>query len=148
MIDRKLSPIDPALRSLVTVLVSQINNCSFCVDLNSATLLRRGVPSQKVEALSQWRQSDLFSGTERAALDYADAMTRYDQGVDDSVFANLREHFDDDAIIELTGLIAFQNLSSKFNSALAVPAQGFCPLPNTDLTEPERAPQKDGSQGH
>ena len=46
-IDRRSSPIDPALRSLVTVLVSQINSCSFCVDLNSATLLRRGVSKKK-----------------------------------------------------------------------------------------------------
>jgi alkylhydroperoxidase family enzyme len=43
--------------------------------------------------------------------------------------AKLRRHFDDDAIVELTGLIAFQNLSSKFNSALDVPSQGFCQLP-------------------
>lgn len=43
-------------------------------------------------------------------------------------FARLREHFSDDAIIELTALIAFQNLSSKFNAALQVPPQGFCAL--------------------
>jgi AhpD family alkylhydroperoxidase len=46
-IDRKKSPLEPALRSLVTVRVSQLNGCRFCVDLNSATLLRRGVPSTK-----------------------------------------------------------------------------------------------------
>lgn len=44
----------------------------------------------------------------------------------DAHFRRLREHFDDDAIIELTGLIAFQNLSSKFNAALGVEPQGFC----------------------
>ncbi len=129
MIDRHSSPIDTALRSFVSVLVSQINSCSFCVDLNSATLLRRGVSKEKLAALTQWRDSDLFSPAERAALDYADAMTRNDRGVDDAVFSLLKEFFADDAIIELTALIAFQNLSSKFNSALAVPAQGFCVLP-------------------
>ena len=41
----------------------------------------------------------------------------------------MKRHFDDDAVVELTGLVAFQNLSSKFNSALGVPAQGFCRLP-------------------
>ena len=134
MIDRKRSPLSPALRSLVTVLVSQINNCSFCVDLNSASLLKRGVAPEKVEALADWRGSDLFDAAEKAALDYADAVTRYDRGVDDALFADLRGHFDDDAIIELTGLIAFQNLSSKFNSALAVPAQGFCRLPTRPVS--------------
>ncbi len=53
-------------------------------------------------------------------------MTRSDQRVSDEIMANLRSHFIDDAIVELTGLIAFQNMSSKFNSALGVPAQGFC----------------------
>jgi alkylhydroperoxidase family enzyme len=41
----------------------------------------------------------------------------------------VREFFDEDSLVELTGLIAFQNMSSKFNSALEVPAQGFCRLP-------------------
>lgn len=139
MIDRRSSPINPTLRSLVTVLVSQINNCSFCVDLNSATLLRRGVRVDMIEALPRWRQSDLFSSTEKAALDFADAMTRYDRGVEDDVFTTLRQHFDDDAIIELAALIAFQNLSSKFNSALALPAQGFCPLPELSLSGSDRS---------
>jgi len=45
------------------------------------------------------------------------------------MIARLEEHFDDDAIVELTGLIAFQNMSSKFNAALGVPPQGFCRIP-------------------
>lgn len=60
---------------------------------------------------------------------YAEAMTATGAVVSDDVFSVLRRHFDDDAIVELTALIAFQNLSSRFNSALEVPAQGFCPLP-------------------
>lgn len=126
MIDRRGSPIEPALRSLLTVRVSQINGCAFCVDLNSATLLKRGASPDKIEALGTWRDSALFSERERAALDYAEAMTRSEARVEEGHFERLRAHFDDDAIVELTGLIAFQNLSSKFNSALAVPPQGFC----------------------
>ena len=126
MIDRKSSPLDPALRSLLTVRVSQINHCPFCVDLNSATLMKRGASLEKVEALARWRESGLFDDRERAALDYAEAMTLSQAGVDDALTERLKRHFDDDAIVELTGLIAFQNLSSKFNAALGVPAQGFC----------------------
>jgi len=129
MIDRRSSPIEPALRSLVTVRVSQINHCPFCVDLNSATLLRRGASAEKVEALDRWRESGLFSERERAALEYAEAMTHPDPGVDDALMARLKRHFGEDAVVELTGLVAFQNLSSKFNSALAVPPQRFCRLP-------------------
>ena len=54
-LDRRSSPIEPALRSLVTVRVSQINHCAFCVDINSATLAKRGVPMEKVVAISNWQ---------------------------------------------------------------------------------------------
>jgi alkylhydroperoxidase family enzyme len=57
-------------------------------------------------------------------------VTYTEQQVSKSLMARLKQHFDDDAVIELTGLIAFQNLSSKFNAALDVPAQGFCQRPD------------------
>jgi len=135
MIDRKSSPIDSALRSLVTVRVSQINWCPFCVDLNSATLLKRGVAMEKVQAVADWRTSELFDERERAALDYAEAVTDSNRQVDDELVRRLRDFFDEDGAIELTGLIAFQNMSSKFNSALAVPPQGFCRLPVAGIPE-------------
>lgn len=125
-IDRKSSPITPALRALITVRVSQINHCPFCVDLNTEILLRRGGPVSKVEVLDVWRGSDAFNARERIALDYAEAITRTDSAVTDGMIEELHNHFDDDGIVELTGLIAFQNLSSKFNNALDVAPQGFC----------------------
>lgn len=133
MIDRRSSPIDPALRSLVTVRVSQVNACSFCVDINSATLLKRGVVMEKMQMIEHWRTSELFDTRERMVLDYAEAMTDSNRQVEDRLIQRLRDIFDEDAIVELTGLIAFQNMSSKFNNALAVPAQGFCPLPAPDI---------------
>jgi uncharacterized peroxidase-related enzyme len=129
-IDRRRSPLDPVLRSLVTVRVSQMNGCRFCVDANSATLAQRAGSFDKVRALSDWRAARIFSERERAALDYAEAMTANGAQVGDELFARLRPHFDDDAIVELTALVAFQNLSSRFNAALDVPAQGFCELPD------------------
>jgi AhpD family alkylhydroperoxidase len=130
VIDRRGSPLDPVLRSLVTVRVSQLNWCRFCVDINSATLASRAGSMAKVEALEGWRESDLFDARERLALEYAEAMTDSNRRVTDQMVDELRRFFDEDAIIELTGLIAFQNLSSKFNSALDAPAQGFCRLPS------------------
>ncbi len=127
-LDRRSSPIEPALRTLITVRVSQINHCSFCVDVNAATALKRGVPEDKLLAVASFAGSALFSQREKAALAYASAVTYTDQHPGAEHFVALRQHFSDDAIIELTALIAFQNLSSKFNAALQVPPQGFCPL--------------------
>lgn len=126
MLDRRSSPLEPALRSLITVRVSQINWCAFCVDINSATLLKRGVNPEKLAELAGFEESALFSEREKAALAYAEAVTYSDRQPTDEHFARLRRYFDDDAIIELTALIAFQNLSSKFNAALGVEPQGFC----------------------
>jgi AhpD family alkylhydroperoxidase len=129
VVDRRGSPLDPVLRSLVTVRVSQMNWCRFCVDINSATLAKRAGSMAKVEALEGWRESALLDAKEKAALEYAEAMTDSSRRVTDELVSRLREFFDEDQIIELTGLIAFQNLSSKFNSALDAPALGFCSLP-------------------
>lgn len=129
MIDRRGSPIGPVLRSLVTVRVSQLNGCRFCIDINSATLLKRGVALEKVEALQHWQESELFAPVERVALEYAEAVTLRSDAVGDELMERVRRYFDDDVVVELTALIAFQNLSSKFNSALGVAPQGFCKLP-------------------
>lgn len=128
-LDRKKSPLSPELRSLVTVRVSQINWCKFCVDINSATLAKRSGSLDKVEALEKWKESDLFDEKERVVLEYTEAVTYTNEEVTDELMNRLKQFFDDNEIVELTGLIAFQNLSSKFNSALDVPAQGFCKIP-------------------
>jgi len=127
-LDRRSSKISPAIRSLVTVRVSQINWCAFCVDINSATLMKRGVSEEKIMALAEWKNSALFSDKEKAALAYAEAMTITGTKPEDMPIADLRKHFDDDGIVELTAVIAFQNMSSKFNSALNVAPQGFCKI--------------------
>ena len=127
-INRKGSPLSPALRSMLTVRVSQINHCEFCVDVNAATLARRGISEEKIKLLQNWRDSGCFDSMERAALEYAEAMTHTDRKVTPEIFAALKNFFDDDAIVELTGLVAFQNMSSKFNEALDIPSQGFCQI--------------------
>ncbi len=131
VLDRKSSPIDPVLRSLITVRVSQINECRFCIDINSAMLAKRTGSMNKVEALGQWNESELFDDKERVVLEYVEAMTYTDRRVDDGLIRRLYQYFNEDAIVELTGLIAFQNLSSKFNNALDLPSQGFCHLPES-----------------
>jgi len=126
--DRRSSPLEPPLRSLVTVRVSQINWCEFCMDINSSMALKRGVDQEKLLQLAEYDSSKLFTEREQAALAFAEAVTYSDRQPTAQHFERLRRQFDDDAIIELTGLIAFQNLSSKFNAALGVRPQGFCSI--------------------
>ncbi len=134
-LNRKSSPLTPSLRSLVTVRVSQINHCEFCIDINATTLLKRGVSEEKTQELNNWRNSDKFSEIERITLDYTESITYSDKEVTGEQIKKLKKHFNDDALVELTGMIAFQNMSSKFNSALEVPSQGFCKIPLAKLEE-------------
>jgi alkylhydroperoxidase family enzyme len=79
--------------------------------------------NEKIEALPEYATSGLYSEAERVALEYADSMSITGRDVSDELFVRLREFYDDDAIVELTATIAWENASSKFNRALRVPSQ-------------------------
>jgi alkylhydroperoxidase family enzyme len=84
-----------------------------------------GVADEKILALADYATSPLYNEAERVALEYADAMTMTGREVTDELFARLREFYTDDAIVELTAVIAWENSSSKFNRALRVPSQNL-----------------------
>jgi alkylhydroperoxidase family enzyme len=84
-----------------------------------------GVSEEKLLALNEYAESPLYDAKEKAALEYADAITLSDRDVDDELFARVRGFFDKEALVELTAIIAWENSSSKFNRALRVPSQGL-----------------------
>ncbi len=84
-----------------------------------------GVPDEKILALADYATSAFYTEAERVALTYADAMTVTGREVTDELFARLREFYTDDAIVELTEVVAWENASSKFNRALRIPSQGL-----------------------
>ena len=84
-----------------------------------------GVSDEKIVALSEYATSPLFSEEERVTLEYADSMTITGREVPDELFERLRRIYDEDAIVELTATIAWENCSSKFNRALRIPSQRF-----------------------
>lgn len=127
-LERKSSPISPVLRTLIIVRISQINGCVFCVDLNTAVLLKRGVTLEKAQALRQWQTSVLFSDLEKLVLEYAEAVTDSIQKISEVLKRQMQSHFSEAEIVELTALIAFQNMSTKFNNAFGVAPQGFCTI--------------------
>jgi alkylhydroperoxidase family enzyme len=81
---------------------------------------------EKVAEVLTWRDSKLFSPAERLALEYAERITYTDRQVDDAFFAELKKHFTEPQIVELTAAVALENFRSKFNPPLGVEAQGFC----------------------
>jgi alkylhydroperoxidase family enzyme len=86
---------------------------------------RLGVSDEKILALGDYATSPLYTEAERVALEYADAITLSDRDVGDDLFARVRRFYDDDAVVELTEIIAWENASSKFNRALRIPSQGL-----------------------
>ena len=125
-LERRQARLSPVLRSLLMTRVSQLCHCAFCIDANSLRLAERCGALDKVQAVSQWQESTLFSAEERAALAYAEATTATPPQVSEAVKTDLKQYYCDETITEMTALIAFQNLSARFNAALDIPAQGLC----------------------
>jgi alkylhydroperoxidase family enzyme len=73
-------------------------------------------------------EADLFDEREKAAIEYAEAMTFTDRKVGEELFARVRTHFSEAQVVELTAAVALENFRSKFNVALGIEAQGFCLL--------------------
>lgn len=123
-LERKRSPLDPVVRSLVSARIAQMCLCEFCVDITSMKVAERTGSSDKLLAVADWRQSPLFSDEERLALEYAEAASVTPPTVDDALRTRLAAHFDAQELTELTALIGLQNLSARFNSAWTFPLRG------------------------
>ena len=78
---------------------------------------------EKLLAIPDYANSDLFDEREKIALEYADSMTITGREVPDELFERVRRHFSEDELVELTEIIAWENASSKFNRALRIPSQ-------------------------
>lgn len=125
---RRSYPVDARLRSLVSVRIAQLNGCTFCVDLNAYQFLQARGQRDQAEAVADWRHSELFSESDRAALDWAEHMTTRCADIPTEVFSALQPHFDEDQITALSAWIGFQNMSAKFNAALGAEQHGFCQI--------------------
>ncbi|MCL4685900.1 carboxymuconolactone decarboxylase family protein [Myxococcota bacterium] len=119
--------LEQDLRLLVQTWVAMINRCAFCIDISKAQAVQRRLPLDKFHALPDWRTSPLFSDRERAALAYADEATRHKQ-VDDATFDELRQHFSEREIVEITFLNALENFYNLMNLPLGIEEDGLCAL--------------------
>jgi AhpD family alkylhydroperoxidase len=121
----KLHRVGKRLRALAELKAATLTQCEYCIDLGSQISRRWGLTDAELLALPTYRTSALFSDLDKLVLDYAEGMSRTPVEVPDELFAHLREHFDEGQIVELTHVIALENMRGRFNLALGVGAAGF-----------------------
>jgi len=110
--------IDGRLREIVIIRMGHLTKSQYVLRQHVPALaLADGLTLEECEALADWHASKLFSARERAVLAYADTMTR-DITVPDAVFAEVKRHFDDRGIVELTVLIGTYNMNARVLQAL------------------------------
>ena len=121
------SGLAPGLVDLVNQRVSQINGCAYCLDMHSKDLRARGETEQRIYMLSAWREvPDLYNARERAALAWAEAVTRLtDQDVPDEVYDQARKEFSDKELTQLTLSVVTINGWNRLNVAFRTPAGNY-----------------------
>jgi 4-carboxymuconolactone decarboxylase len=121
----KVDRVPERLKMLGQLKASTKVGCEYCIDLGSQVARRSGLTDDELLALPRYRDSGLFSDLDKLVLDYAAAMTGTPVDVSDALFAELRERFDNAQLVELTSVIALENMRSRFNGAVGVGAAGF-----------------------
>jgi AhpD family alkylhydroperoxidase len=111
--------LDHWLIELVKMRASQINGCAYCLDMHSKELRRLGESEQRIYLLNAWRESPLYTPRERAALAWTEAVTLIAQThAPDALYDDVRRHFDDKELIDLTILIGMINLWNRLAISL------------------------------
>jgi len=109
------SGLEKPLVELVRLRASQINGCAFCIDMHGSDALKAGETPRRLLALNAWRETPFFSDRERAALGWAEAVTRLTEGhVPDAVWDALRPQFTPEEIVDLTLLVTTINAWNRF----------------------------------
>ena len=101
--------LEKALIELVKIRASQINGCAFCIDMHTKDARAGGETEQRIYALNAWRETPFFTDRERAALAWAEAVTRVGDGVPDPVFSEASRHFTEKELVDLTWAVVAIN---------------------------------------
>jgi len=126
-IEEKGLSLDPALTVLVTTYVAGLNGCTFCEDIGRAFAVYGRQSLDRLDAVADWSTSDVFTPAERAALAYAEAVTK-EIHVKDAVYEELKRHFDDRAIVEITWLAAIEGYFNRLAGPLGIGNDGLCEI--------------------
>ncbi|HET6290638.1 MAG TPA: carboxymuconolactone decarboxylase family protein [Amycolatopsis sp.] len=124
------SSLPHATQELVKLRASQINGCGFCTDMHSKDAAHAGETPVRLNLVAAWREANVFTEPERAALALTEEGTRIadaHHGVSDETWAQVREHYDDEQIGALIALIAAINAYNRLNVIASTPAGDYQP---------------------
>lgn len=116
------SSLGQSLLDLICFRVSQINGCAFCLDMHSKDLLAKGETEQRLYVLDAWREAPFYTEKERAALAWAEAVTKITNGnVPDEIYEEARKQFSEEELIDLTLAVTTINTYNRINLAFRPP---------------------------
>ncbi|HEU5083396.1 MAG TPA: carboxymuconolactone decarboxylase family protein [Acidimicrobiales bacterium] len=131
--------LDPNLKSFAHMAVSAQIGCSFCLDFQYFHAHNKGLDLTKASQVPRWRSSDVFTPLERDVMEYAEAMTQTPPQVTDELSARLLDQLGAPALVELTAVVGFANLTARSNTAMGITSQGFSDVCEIPLAAPERS---------
>jgi len=113
------------LKSMVAELSSRAAGCLYCQAHFSTNMSRMAVTDDRIEALWEFRTSDLFTAAEKAAFEFAIAASTVPNTVTDDHFRELRKHYTDEQIVELLATIGYVGYLNRWNDSMATPIEDF-----------------------
>jgi AhpD family alkylhydroperoxidase len=129
---QKWHRLDANLQTFAHMAVASLVGCSWCLDFNYFRAHNEGLDETKASEVPRWRESTVFTPLERDVMEFAEAMTETPPRVTDELFARLLEQLGAPAMVELTSLVGFANMTTRSNKAMGIESQGFsrtCKLP-------------------
>ncbi|KFG72524.1 carboxymuconolactone decarboxylase family protein [Streptomyces mutabilis] len=134
----KWNRLDSDLKALAVMASAASIGCSWCMDFGYWENAERGMDRRKLHDVPVWRESDAYTPLERDVMEYAEAMTATPPVVGDDLAERLRTTLGEPAFVELTAMVAVENLRSRINAALDLTSQGFkdsCDVPGAGPTD-------------
>lgn len=112
--------IEAKYKELAYLKVAQLNGCEYETRAHTAAAKKAGVTDEQIREMDFFHRSHAFEEKEKAILLYTERMTRGASAMRDRTLQEMRKHFSEDQIVELTLVIAIANFTNRFNDALQV----------------------------
>ncbi len=122
---QKWDACDESLKSFAHMAVASLVGCTWCLDFTYFEARNKGLDLEKARQVPRWREADVFTALERDVMEYAEAMSMTPPTVTDEMVERLRAQLGPAAVIELTAVITFANMTTRGNVALGIESDGF-----------------------